>query len=151
MGVEFLELMTTQLDKASPLPVRVAVAGEQIRHGQVTVVPIGKRLLIDGNGMIALTNLPKESPYSPSIDQVMEDMADRFGPRLGAIIFSGMATDAIEGSQYIKSKGGKIWVQDPATCVISSMIDGAQEAGVVSVVAPPEGLARQLMQAVGTV
>ena len=60
-----------------------------------------------------------------------------------------MAHDAIEGSQYLKAKGGTIWVQDPDTCVISSMVDGAREAGVVSFVGSPQQLAEKMIAEYG--
>jgi two-component system chemotaxis response regulator CheB/chemosensory pili system protein ChpB (putative protein-glutamate methylesterase) len=45
----------------------------------------------------------------------------------------------------MRERGGTIWVQDPATCVISSMVDGAQEAGVVSFVGSPAELAQEFI------
>lgn len=145
MGAEFLELMTSQLAKASPVPVRLAVAGNSFNAGEVVVVPVSQRFLIDDASKIKFAPLPSESPYSPSIDQVMMDMAERFGARCTGIIFSGMASDAIEGAKFMASRGCKVWVQDPATCVISSMIDGAQAAGVVSFVGAPEQLADHVL------
>ena len=53
------------------------------------------------------------------------------------------AHDAIDGSVYLQQKGGQVWAQDPATCVISSMVDGARDAGVVTFTGAPAELARQ--------
>ncbi len=149
MGAEFLELMTSQLAKASSMPVRLAKPGEVFAAGEIVVVPVNQRFLVDQQSVVQFAPLPTESPYSPSIDQVMIDMADRFGQRCTGIIFSGMASDAIEGAKYLSSRGAKIWVQDPATCVISSMIDGAQAAGVVSFVGAPEQLADHVLDELG--
>jgi hypothetical protein len=149
MGAEFLELMTSQLAKASAMPVRLAKPGEKFSAGEIVVVPVSQRFVIDDSGHIQFGVLPTESPYSPSIDQVMIDMADRFGARCTGIIFSGMASDAIEGAKYLAARGAKVWVQDPATCVISSMIDGAQAAGVVSFVGAPEQLADHVLDDLG--
>lgn len=148
MGAEFIELMAAQLDKASPVRVRVPIDGERFRHGEVIVVPVGKRLTLDAAGHVVMGTPPAESPYSPSIDQVLMDMADRFGSRCTAIVFSGMASDAVEGCKYLHTRGGQIWVQDPNTCVISSMIDGAQAAGVVGFVGSPEALAQKVLKEV---
>ena len=57
-----------------------------------------------------------------------------------------MAHDAIEGCKYLAANGGKVWVQNPDTCVISSMVDGAIEAGVVSYNAGPAQLARHTLE-----
>ncbi len=145
MGEEFLELMSAQLRKAIALTVRNPTHGEHAGHGEVLIVPTTHRLQVSRDGVITLAHLPEKPPYSPSIDMVLRDVADQFGADGGAIIFSGMAHDAVEGSKAIKEKGGFVWVQDPDTCVISSMVDGAREAGVVSYVGSPAQLAQKMI------
>ena len=149
MGEEFLELMSAQLAKAITLTVRNPTHGERVAHGDVLIVPTTHRVKLDAEGVVTMAHLPEKTQYTPSIDQVLRDVADAFGDKSGAIIFSGMAHDAIEGSQYMKSKGGTIWVQDPDTCVISSMVDGAREAGVVSFVGSPAQLAEKMIAEYG--
>ncbi|MEP6483465.1 MAG: chemotaxis protein CheB [Rudaea sp.] len=145
MGEEFLELMSTQLRKSITLTVRNPTHGEHVGHGEVLIVPTTHRLQVDRDGVVTLAHLSEKPPYSPSIDLVLRDVADQFGADAGAIVFSGMAHDAIEGSKYLKEKGGVIWVQDPETCVISSMVDGAREAGIVSFTGSPSQLAAKLI------
>jgi len=149
MGEEFLELMSAQLAKAVSLTVRNPTHGERVSHGDVLIVPTTHRVQIDGEGVVTMAHLPEKTQYTPSIDQVLRDVADAFGDKAGAIVFSGMAHDAIEGSKYLKSKGGVIWVQDPDTCVISSMVDGAREAGVVEFVGSPQQLADKMIAEYG--
>jgi len=146
MGEEFLELMSAQLAKSVQLTVRNPTHGERVSHGDVLIVPTTHRVQIDKEGVVKMAHLPEKTQYTPSIDQVLRDVADAFGDRAGAIIFSGMAHDAIEGSKYLKSKGGTVWVQDPDTCVISSMVDGAREAGVVSFMGSPQQLAQKMLE-----
>lgn len=145
MGEEFLELMSAQLRKSIALTVRNPTHGEHAGHGEVLIVPTTHRLQVARDGVITLAHLPEKPPYSPSIDMVLRDVADQFGADGGAIIFSGMAHDAVEGSKTLKEKGGSVWVQDPDTCVISSMVDGAREAGVVSYVGSPAQLAQKMI------
>jgi two-component system chemotaxis response regulator CheB/chemosensory pili system protein ChpB (putative protein-glutamate methylesterase) len=149
MGEEFLELMSAQLRKSIALTVRNPSHGERAAHGDVLIVPTTHRLQVDAEGVITLAHLPEKQPYSPSIDQVLRDAADAFGDKACAIIFSGMAHDAIEGSKYLKSKGGRVWAQDPDTCVISSMVDGAREAGVVEFLGSPKQLADKMIAEYG--
>ena len=145
MGEEFLELMAAQLAKAVKLTVRKPTHGERVAHGEVLIVPTTHRLQVDAEGVVTLAHLREKSQYSPSIDQVLYDVADQFGDKAGAIVFSGMAHDAIEGSEYLKSKGGTVWVQDPDTCVVSSMVDGARAAGVVDFSGSPPQLAAKMI------
>jgi CheB methylesterase len=149
MGAEFLELMAAQLAKATPLTVRAPGHGERVSQGEVIVVPTTHRLLIDADGVVQLAHLPEASPYTPSIDLVVKDIADRFGSAATAIVFSGMAHDAIEGAKHLAAKGGQVWVQDPDTCVISSMVDGARDAGVVTFTGSPAELAKHTIAHIG--
>ena len=151
MGEEFVEMMSTQLARSIVLTVRNPSHGERVGNGEVLIVPTTHRLRIDGEGVVTLALLTEKPPYTPSIDQVLRDAADEFGDKAGAIVFSGMAHDAIAGSQYLKSKGGVVWVQDPETCVISSMIDGVREAGVVDFLGSPQQLAAKMLAEYGKV
>ncbi|MBO9665126.1 chemotaxis protein CheB [Dokdonella sp.] len=145
LGGEFVDLMARQLAKATPMTVRLPTHGERIGHGEVAVVPATHRLLVDAEGVIVLERDAERGEYSPSIDRVLRDVADRFGDAAGAIIFSGMSDDAIEGCQYLAAKGGRVYVQDPDTCVTSAMVDGVRESGVVGFVGSPRELAEQLL------
>ena len=149
MGEEFLELMSAQLRKSIAMTVRNPTHGERVGHGEVLIVPTTHRLQVDRDGVVTLAHLPEKPPYSPSIDLVLRDVADQFEADGGAIIFSGMAHDAVEGSKYLKEKGGTVWVQDPDTCVISSMVDGAREAGVVTFIGSPAQLATKMISDFG--
>lgn len=137
----FFERLAQQLQKASRIPVRVAQSGEQAAHGQVLVVPSDLRMCIEPDGSIAGEAHAEAPRYRPCIDDVMRDVADRFGARATAIVFSGMAGDAIEGSVYLTAKGGEVWAQTPESCVVSSMVDGASAKGVVEFFGTPRELA----------
>jgi two-component system chemotaxis response regulator CheB/chemosensory pili system protein ChpB (putative protein-glutamate methylesterase) len=150
MGDEFLELMSAQLAKAVQLTVRSPTHGERVGHGEVVIVPTRQRIQIDGEGVITLSPLIERTAYSPSIDQVLRDVADEFGGRAGAIVFSGMAQDAIEGSKYMQSRGGAVWAQDPNTCTISTMVDSVRQTGAVGYVGSPQQLAAKMIADYGT-
>jgi two-component system chemotaxis response regulator CheB/chemosensory pili system protein ChpB (putative protein-glutamate methylesterase) len=141
MGAEFVDLMAQQLAKATPLTVRTPTHGERVSHGDVVIVPTTHRLQVDADGVVLLERVSSDGSYSPSIDRVLRDAADRYGASASAIVFSGMTNDAIEGAKYLASKGGTVYAQHPDTCVVSSMIDGVVEAGVVKFLGAPKELA----------
>jgi two-component system chemotaxis response regulator CheB/chemosensory pili system protein ChpB (putative protein-glutamate methylesterase) len=145
MGAEFVDLMAQQLAKATALTVRTPTHGERVGHGEVVIVPTTHRLQVDPEGIVVLERSSSDAAYAPSIDRAMQDAADRYGAHAGAIIFSGMTTDAVEGSKYIAGKGGTVYAQHPDTCVVSSMVDGAIEAGIVKVLGTPRELAELLL------
>lgn len=145
LGSEFVDLMIQQLAKATPLTVRTPGHGDRASHGEVLVVPTSQRLLVGEDGVVVLERDQEEHAFSPSIDRVLRDVADRFGAKAGAIIFSGMSDDAAEGCRYLAGKGGHVYAQEPDTCVISTMIDGVCETGVVGFLGSPQALAEKLL------
>lgn len=145
MGAEFVDLMAQQLAKATPMTVRTPTHGERVGHGEVVIVPTTHRLQVDADGVVLLEKTSNDGAYSPSIDQVLRDVADRYGSSASAIIFSGMTTDAIEGCKYLAAKGGAIYAQHPDSCVVSTMIDGVMDAGIVKFLGAPRELAEQVL------
>jgi chemotaxis response regulator CheB len=146
IGEGFDRLLASQLDRETALHVACARAGVRLRHGDVLLAPLDQALRIDRDGCVALHPLAGRGIYSPSIDEVMREVAQRCGANAGAIVFSGMGDDGIEGARAIAAEGGVVWAQDAASAVISSMPDHARRAGVVSLSGSPESLADQLMK-----
>ncbi|MFN7783194.1 MAG: chemotaxis protein CheB [Lysobacterales bacterium] len=142
----YFERLAQQLQKTSKLPARVPMAGLSARDGEVLVVASGARFRLNADGAVELADPNPNTRYRPCIDDVLHDVADTFGPHAHAIVFSGMAADAVEGSVYLSEHGGVVWAQDPETCVVSSMVDGARARGVVDFVGSPAELARQCLR-----
>ncbi len=142
----YFERLAQQLQKTSKLPVRVPMAGLSARDGEVLVVASGARFRLNADGAVELAEPNPNTRYRPCIDDVLHDVADTFGPHAHAIVFSGMAADAVEGSVYLNDHGGVVWAQDPETCVVSSMVDGARARGVVDFMGSPAELARQCLR-----
>lgn len=146
MGAEFMEIMSQQLARVTALNVRTPSHGERVGHGDIVIVPTTHRLRVDREGVVTLEAIkPGSLPNAPSIDQVVSDVAERFSARAGVIVFSGMAEDAAEGARSLADRGGKVYVQDPETCVISSMVDGVIETGVVKFSGSPKALAEKVL------
>jgi chemotaxis response regulator CheB len=145
----FFERLAQQLQKSAKLPVRVPDPATPARRGEILVIPAKQRVQIETDGKIVLTEHASTPKYTPCIDEVLRDVADRFGADATAIIFSGMAGDAIEGSVYLTSLGGEVWAQDPASCVVSSMVDGARARGVVEFLGSPRELADRCVEKYG--
>ena len=144
IGSNFVPLLAKQLDQVSHLKVVQASEGHLLRHNEVVVAPTAQRVPIDAEGYIRLKAMEFKSIYTPSIDTVMTDISIRYGSRTSAIIFSGMGNDGVRGAQLIAARGGKVWAQDSATCVVSSMPDSTRRAGIVSFSAEPELLSEHL-------
>lgn len=120
--------------------------GNVIANGQIVIAPVEQVMRITSESVIELVPEQWEGPYSPSIDQVMNDMFDRFGPRTGAILFSGMGNDGAIAGPRMRKAGLQVWAQSADTCGSSSMPDSARDTGCVTFSGSPRELAGQLVQ-----
>ncbi len=146
IGVNHVQLLAEQLNRVSAFRVLTAELGHVLRHGEVILSPADRHLQLTEDGYVALTALPANAIYSPSIDHVMAAVAERYGNRVGAIVFSGMGDDGAEGCLTVARQGGIVWAQDMKSCVISSMPDQARKTHTVTYSANPQAIARHLCE-----
>jgi chemotaxis response regulator CheB len=142
LGDGFVALLANQLDRVSQFNVKEGFCGDTIKHGEVIVVPVEHRMIIDSQGKIQLIEGDWNGHYKPSIDCVIENITESFKQQSGVIIFSGMGADGVLASEHFaKQYKGHIWAQSSDTCVISSMPDSVRNANIATYSGSPEDLA----------
>jgi len=144
IGANHVGLLAEQLNRVTRFSVVPGKNGHQLSYGEVILAPADKQLSFTDDGFVVLKPAQPGAIYSPSIDNVMSEVANKFGNKAGTIIFSGMGDDGKIGCDSIAEMGGIVWAQDIASCVVSSMPDHARKTGKVSFSAKPEHLAKQL-------
>lgn len=125
--------------------VNPARDADWLRCGEVVVVPVRQELGFADDGRMRMGERPWPEPYSPSIDQMMLNLAQRFGSRCGVIVFSGMCSDGSAAAAYVRRQGAEIWTQRADSCACSSMPDSLREGGYSSYSADPRELAAALV------
>jgi chemosensory pili system protein ChpB (putative protein-glutamate methylesterase) len=125
--------------------VNPARHGDLVRCGEVVVAPINHELGFSDDGCMQLAARGWPEPYSPSIDQMMLNLAQCFSGLCGVIAFSGMGSDGSAAAAYVRRQGGAIWTQRADSCVSSSMPDSLREGGYSSFSADPRELAEALV------
>ncbi|HMF15146.1 MAG TPA: chemotaxis-specific protein-glutamate methyltransferase CheB [Gemmataceae bacterium] len=144
MPAQFTPVLAAQLRRHVLLPVRHAADGDLLEPGLVFVAPGDRHLLVRGNGKLQVIEGPKVRGHRPCIDVTMQAVAEAFGPLARGIVMTGMGTDGTLGLEAIRRRGGRTYVQDPQSCMVSSMPSAARARGVVDQVAVPDELARLL-------
>lgn len=129
----------------SQWPVSLARDGDWVRCGEVVVAPIGQELGFAEDNRMRILPRPWPEPYSPSIDQMMLNLAQHFPSCCGVIAFSGMGSDGSTAAAYLRRQGGLIWTQTAASCACPSMPDSLREGGFSSFSASPRELAEALV------
>lgn len=145
LGDGFVALLAEQMDKVSCFKVKEGIAGDSLRQGEVVIVPVDNRMILDSKGKIKIIKESWQGHYKPSIDSVIDNVTDYYQKKSGVIIFSGMGADGVLACQKFSDQyEGKVWAQSADTCVISSMPDSVRKAGLVSYSGSPEALALKI-------
>lgn len=140
--------LTDILARDCRIPVTEAQDKADFRPGTVYLAPAGYHLLVEPDHTLSLSVDEKVNYCRPAIDPLFESAADAFGPALIGVVLTGANKDGAGGLQYVRAKGGRTIVQDPATAQVSFMPRAALDAGPVDDVAPLPRIAA-LLGAIG--
>jgi len=135
-------LLCDYLSRFTKMRVLPALTGHILRHGEVIVVPSDRLLIIDENNQITLVT--PDADLTNPIDLTMKAFSRHFRANLGAIIFSGIGEDGLQGCQSIVENGGEVWTQAAESCHFASMPRYVSETCQVRYSGTPEQLARRL-------
>lgn len=123
-GAHGNNLLAGILAARSPLRVATAVDGATVETGCVYVAPADRHLLVI-DGCIRLGRGPRENMTRPAIDPLFRSLAASYGPRVVAIVVSGLLDDGAAGLVDVKRCGGLAVVQNPGEAAAPDMPFGA--------------------------
>ncbi|WP_297792760.1 chemotaxis protein CheB [uncultured Marinobacter sp.] len=144
----FTDVLTRVLGRHAHYQLKGAETGYQVRNGDVVLLPVEREWALDADGALMEKDTPWPGPYGPSIDQVLLNIADHYGNRCHAILFSGMGNDGAIAAPLLKAYGSRIWVQESNSCGNSSMPESVAATGCTSFCGTPEQLARELVKTI---
>lgn len=143
-----LETLANVLARQTRFRVKVAEEGDRLAYGQILLAPVAHEIDFDARGYVVMCDRRWDGPYAPSMDQVISNVARRFGPASGAIIFSGMGGDGSIAGPQLKAMGGYVWGQTAESCACSSQPDSMRATQCVSYNGDPVALAGHLVEQV---
>jgi len=145
IAADFEAVLPQAVGRHSQWHVNPVRNGDAVRCGEVVVAPIGNELGFAEDGRMQVAERGWPEPYSPSIDQMMLNLAQQFGAHCGVIAFSGMGSDGSAAAAYVRRQGGLIWTQKADSCASPSMPDSLREGGYSSFSGDPRELAAALV------
>ncbi len=141
-----LSVLPHVLGRHNAWQIKVAEAGDVLTQGQVFIAPVEQEIDFSAQGEILPLSRPWDGPYAPSIDQVLGNVARRFGRRSMAVIFSGMGADgSLTGPQLVE-RGGVIFAQTAESSACSSQPDAMRATGCVRASGSPEAMAAWVLE-----
>ena len=133
------------LGRAGPLPVSHPKDGAAILKGHVYIAPPNVHMIV-ADGHLQLIAGPRENLHRPAIDPLFRSAAAVYGPRVIAVMLTGLLDDGTSGLMVVRASGGEAIVQDPDTAMFASMPRSAlkqvPDAHVVGLREIPDTLVR---------
>jgi chemosensory pili system protein ChpB (putative protein-glutamate methylesterase) len=146
IDAHFVPVLAQVLARHAHFKLSVAKAGDQIRAGEVLIVPSDQEAIFV-DGALQLLPTPWPGPYGPSVDQLIINTCKAF-PNAGVIVFSGMGNDGSEAIKTLQDQSMNVWAQSSETCASSAMPDACRETGAVKFSGSPQDMARHLVATV---
>ena len=150
VGGNSLSNLPEILGRAGPLPAAHARDGEPLRRGRIYVAPPDFHLLA-AQGVAQLSSGPRVNRHRPAIDVMFASAARWAGPRVVAVVLSGMLDDGAVGSALVERAGGRVVVQEAADALFDSMPRATLAAVPAAVATTVERMGPMLAAAVGRV
>lgn len=150
MPARFTRAFAERLDRSSALHVTEAEPGDRLEAGRAFVAPGGRRTEVVARGgelILEVGEEPEPSNYTPSIDVLFESLALAAGPRVVAVVLTGMGRDGREGVVRIQAAGGRVFAESEETAVVYGMPKEAADTGCVDRVLPLREIPRALAAA----
>ena len=108
------------LGRAGPLPALHPHDGAPIRKGYVYIAPPNVHMIV-ADGHVQLIPGPRENLHRPAIDPLFRSAAAIYGPRVIAVVLTGLLDDGTSGLMVVRASGGEAIIQHPDTATFSSM------------------------------
>jgi len=143
LSPDYKSMMDEILSRETPLPIKIASNGDQLKPNHIFLIPPGQNISISKNKLI-LIEIKKEMGLNLPIDIFFRSAAANFGYRCIGVILSGTGSDGSRGIKAIKEAGGLTMIQDPDSAIFSSMPLNAKENIAPDFVLPPKEIAEEI-------
>jgi two-component system chemotaxis response regulator CheB len=147
MPPSFTQSLAARLNSLSKLEVLEAQGGETLKPNTVYIAKGGKQMTVKRAGSSASIVVSEEDPkllHNPSVDIMVDSVAEAFGGDALGVIMTGMGNDGTRGLKKLKEKGGFIISQDEPSCIVYGMPRAVAEAGIADEIVPLDEIASRI-------
>jgi len=131
------------LDEVTKLKVKLGEEGEVLTSGFIYLAPGGDKHVIVDDRRFRLVAGEKVNFCRPSVDVMMDSVAEVFEENTIGAILTGMGHDGAQGIVTIKKHGGRTIAQDKVTSAVFGMPGAAIDTGKVDRVVPSYRIASE--------
>lgn len=139
----FMGYFATQVTLLARRPCSVATESCRLEPGKILIAPGDAHIRFVRAGDGAAIRLSREvvpSGCRPSVDPMLASASEVFGPRVLALILSGMGRDGAIGAERVAAVGGSVVVQDKDSSVVWGMPGAVVANGHAAAILPPDAI-----------
>lgn len=146
----FTASLAERLNSLSPLEVREAAEGDEVKAGTVYIAMGGMHMNVvvsaAGKQVIHYTDEPAREGVKPCANYMYESLADSRYDQVICVVMTGMGADGTAGIRNLKSrKKVHVITQDQATSIVYGMPKSAVNAGISDQIVPLDHIAQEII------
>jgi two-component system chemotaxis response regulator CheB len=126
-------------------------AGEVLKAGDAWIAPGDYHMTVERVGTavrLGLNQGPPENSCRPAVDPLFRSVAKVFDANVLAVVLTGMGFDGVNGAGHIREKGGQVFVQDEASCIVWGMPGQVAAAGHADRILALSSMAQEIVRRV---
>ena len=148
----FTKLLAERLATKASIAVGEGRSSDALGPGHAWIAPGDAHMAVrrDGEAIRLVTHRnPPENSCRPAVDVLFRSVAEVYGPRVLAVVMTGMGRDGLRGCEDIQAAGGQVIVQDELSSVVWGMPGFVARAGIADQVLPLDELGAEIIERVG--
>jgi two-component system chemotaxis response regulator CheB len=148
----FMTFFARQLSRHTTRKVLVAEENLPVNAGHIYVAPGNSHLVcknVKGQIHIGAQHVYSASRYCPSVDAMLESIAEIYGHSSMAVILSGMGQDGLLGARMLASQSARVIAQDVESSVVWGMPGAIVREGIATAILNPSEIASMLNKLAG--
>jgi two-component system chemotaxis response regulator CheB len=148
MPAGFTRAFAERLNTLCLMEVKEAETGDRIMPGRILIAPGDYHLRVKRSGGFYYAECApgeKVNGHCPSVDVMMQSVAEHAGANAVGVLLTGMGSDGAEGMCAMRRAGARTLAQDEATCVVFGMPKIAHERGGAESLVPLDKIAQTVL------
>jgi len=148
MPAGFTKMFSDRLNQLCAMEVKEATDGDRVRNGLILIAPGGMQMKVVRSGgfyHVKCGGTDKVSGHCPSVDVMMNSVAEQVGANAVGSMLTGMGGDGSDGMLAMRKAGARCVAQDEASCVVFGMPKVAFEKGGAERLVPLDSMAQSLL------
>ncbi len=139
MPPTFTAVLAKRLNSKVSTTVVEGADGMAAQPGHCYIAPGGFHMRLETSGLntvLVVEDGPQINSCKPSVEPLFESAARFYGPRLLAVMLTGMGSDGVDGAGKIAANGCSVIAQDEETSVVWGMPGAVAKAGFSTEILP---------------